>query len=477
MTKKLENLLKALAKSDVSLTGITSDSKKIKKGDLFVAIKGSHFDGHKFVPQAISRGALVIVGEEEPEKLKLGKATYVKVQNSRKALSLLASAWYNYPARKLKVIGVTGTDGKTTTVSLIDWLLVKAGKKVGAISTIGAKIGEKVYDTGFHITNPEPLDLQRFLAKMVREKCQYAILEVTSHGLDQERVFGIDFEMAVLTNISHEHLDYHQTFQKYLAAKAKLFNSAKIAILNKSDRSYSLLKGLLKPSVRVINYSAESLGGEVKRAVQKRFPEIYNQLNAAGAILVAQQLKVPEKTIVQSIKSFPGVSGRMEEVKNKRGFKVIIDFAHTPNALENVLQALEKRLPQGKKLIVVLGCAGERDVAKRPMMGEVSTRLADISIFTAEDPRYEDVKMIIRQMFKGARRLKVKKEQLLLSIPKRGKAIAYAIQKLAKKGDILVICGKGHEKSMAYNGIEYPWSDYQAVKTALKGGVLRIRRR
>lgn len=459
---------------DVTIYGISTDSRRIKKGDLFVAVTGEHFDGHKFIPDAILKGAKAVVGEKNISSLSIDKKiTYIKVPNSRYALSFIASSWYGHPSKKLKIVGVTGTDGKTTTATLIYWILKTSGKKVGLISTVSAKIGEKEYDTGFHVTNPEPLPLQKFLDLMVKKDCEWVVLEVTSHGLAQERVAGMKFEVSALTNITHEHLDYHKTLSKYIEAKSKLFLSSKMSVLNKGDDSFTEVGELISNSSKIVPYGSSSLKGKVKEAVLERFPEKYNQANATAAITVAKIIGVNEKLIVQSIKSFPRIKGRMQEVKNKLGVRIIIDFAHTPNAIEQVLTSLREQKKKGTRLIAVFGCAGERDKEKRPMMGSISARLADISVFTAEDPRSEDASKIIDQMIKGAKRVNDSK---FYKIPERGEAISFAIQKLAKKGDVVVVSGKGHEKSMAYDGVEHPWSDYEAVKAALEGKVKKINR-
>lgn len=479
MGKKLVELLSNLGEYKIQgsekvwIDSIVDDSRKtFRKGSLFVAISGLTFDAHDYIDSVVSKGAIAVVGEKDPKNLKLEGATYIKVPNSRKALGLLASAWYDNPSRNLEVIGVTGTDGKTTTATLIYWILKTTGKKTGLISTVSAKIGNKEYDTGFHVTNPEPLALQKFLALMVKRGCEYAVLEITSHGLDQDRVAGINFEVSVLTNITHEHLDYHKTYTNYIRAKAKLFANSKIAVLNKEDNSFEKIKKLLPKKVKVINYGLTTLQERLKKAIEERFPEEYNRLNASGALTVTSVLGISERNVLQSIKLFPGITGRMEEIKNKRGIRIIVDFAHTPNALKQVLTSLRKLVTDDNRLIAVFGCAGERDVDKRHLMGEISAKTADISIFTAEDPRSEDVGKIIDEMAKGARKSGGK----FIKIPERGEAIYFAIQKLAEKGDTVVICGKGHEKSMAYAKIEYPWSDQEAVKLALAGKVKTIKR-
>jgi len=449
--------------NECQIKNITDDSRKVVKGSLFVAIKGLVVDAHKFIPRVIDAGAAVVVGEEEPKKFWLKKIIYIKVPDSRKALGLLSSAWYDYPSKKLKVIGVTGTDGKTTTATLIYWLLNTTKIKTGLVTTVSAKIGGNKYSTGLHVTNPGPLILQKFLHEMVKANCTHAVLEVTSHGLDQKRTVGIDFDIGVLTNITHEHLDYHKTYKNYLRVKAKLFQRSKLTILNREDKSFEKLKRII--STKIEPYGKNSLKGELKKVVEKKFKESYNQMNATAAILAVKELGIgiKDNDLELGIRTFPGVIGRLEEIKNRRGIKVFVDFAHTPNALENVLTTLKKR--KGKnRLITVFGCAGERDTRKRPMMAKISTRLADLSVFTAEDPRHEDLHKIIKEMERGV--LKSNRNKYIV-IPERSEAIAYAIQKAAKRGDIVVICGKGHEKSMAYGDIEYPWSDQEVVKRAL----------
>ena len=517
MTKKLSILLKGLeifktyGSKNIEVTGIKDDSRKVISGNIFVAIYGQRYNSHKFINDVIEKGASVVVGEIKPQQRWLTKITYIKVTNSRRALGLLASAWYEYPSKRLKILGVTGTDGKTTTASIIYWLLKNSGKKVGLISTINAKIGDREYDTGFHVTNPEPLLLQNFLAKMVEAEFEYAILEVTSHGLDQERVAGIDFDIGVLTNITQEHLDYHKTWLDYFNTKAKLFKKVKFAVLNKDDSVvYEDIKCVVPSSAEVITYgirdeSADYYGEDIlERSYGTEFDIVnrkkahhfkikllgdYNVSNILASCAVARACNIGWEKISLAASSFKSPRGRLEEVKNNKGFKVFVDFAHTPNALENVLSYLAKR--KKRRLITVFGCAGERDVGKRVQMGEISGRLADFTIFTAEDPRGENVSDIIKEMVKGVKMLSTKKadfsnfyelihkskNHIYFEIPERGEAITFAIQKLAKKGDRVIICGKGHEKSMAYNGIEYPWSDQEAVKMALEGEVMRIKRK
>ena len=522
LTRLLEGLLdyKIYGNRDVNIASITEDSRQVKKRNLFVAVRGLTVDGHKFIPQAIENGASVIVGEIDKTKVKIPRrVTYVKVESSRKALGHLASKFYGDPSEKLKVIGVTGTDGKTTTAFLIYHILATAGKKVGLVSTVAAKIGSKEVDTGLHVTNPDPMTLQLFLVDMTKAGCEFAVVEVTSHGLDQERVSGVNFDSAVLTNITHEHLDYHKNFEEYRDTKTKLFQSAKnFIVLNKDDESSDYI--LKATTVRNIFYSLkdrssdfcaqnireeggntifEVISGVNSFSVQTKLPGEYNVSNSLAAIAVGLEYGIEVDSIKKALQLFKAPKGRLEKIENNKGFEIYIDFAHTPNSLEQVLSLLKKRIDLREKkgkLITIFGCAGERDKVKRPIMGEISSTIADISIFTAEDPRSEELEKIIGQMVIGAKRSKakgvkytsevaewtprivenLKKGHVFFRIPERGEAISFALQKLARKGDTIVICGKGHEKSMAYNGVEYAWSDEEAVKLALKGDVKEITR-
>ena len=476
MKKLLKDLLASidhykLYGEDIRVCGVTDDSRKVRKGYLFIAVAGLTSDGHDYIAQAIKNGAVAVVGERIPKKADVSKITFVKIRDSRLALGQIASAWYLHPSKKLKIIGVTGTDGKTTTSTLIYWILKTAGKRVGLISTVSARIGDKDYDTGFHVTNPEPLTLHKFLSEMVDRGCEYVVLEVTSHGLDQGRVSGINFDIGVLTNITHEHIDYHKTFANYVKVKAKLFNNSKISVLN-YEYSHLVAKHI-KAKVKKLIYDDKYLKGEVKRAVSQKFPEVYNRLNSAAAVCAVREIGISDKDIVRSIRTFPGIPGRMEEIKNSRGFPTIVDFAHTPNALSEVLTSLNKSKGKGR-LIAVFGSAGERDIKKRSMMPKVSASIADFSIFTAEDPRSEGINDMLEVMCRAAEKVGAKKNKDFVAIPERGEAIYYAINKVAKRGDTVVICGKGHEKSMSYDGVEYPWSDQEAVKMALGGKLKEI---
>ena len=353
--------------------------------------------------------------------------------------AVLASLVYGFPARKLKIIGVTGTSGKTSTSHLIDHILKENGYKTALLSTISVP--------GLHVTNPEPFILQKLLRQIKNKQVDYVVLEVTSHGLDQYRNWGISFDYGVLTNITHEHLDYHQTLLKYAQAKIKLIKQSRVAVLNPNDQFFKLAKQVAKG--KILTFSDQ--------------PDFFAaNINAATA--VARNLGIKAANIKAALASFPGVVGRMELVLSKP-FQVYIDFAHKPDALEKALKFLRSKT-QGK-VIDVFGCAGLRDRTKRPIMGGIAGRLADITILTAEDPRTENVNQIIETISLGWREAKKPKNRRLLIEPNRQKAINLAI-KLARPGDVVGCFGKSHEKSMCFGTIEYSWNEYQAVKKALK---------
>ncbi len=392
-----------------------------------------------------------------------------KVINLGKHLpeAILANFRYGFPGRKIKVIGVSGTDGKTTTVNMIYQILKDAGKKVSMISTINATIAGISFDTGFHVTTPDRFQVQKFLSQSVKNGDEYMILEITSQGLDQYRAWGIPIDVGVITNITHEHLDYHKNFENYRMAKARLIQAARVAILNHDDPSFSILKKLAGKKAKVVSFGLDDTSDVNPKQfpIMLRLPGQYNLYNALAAAAVADNYGIDDKVILDSLKSFNSLSGRMEKIENNKGINIVIDFAHTPNALENVLQAL--RSETKGNLIAVFGAASKRDETKRPVMGQLAAKLADIVILTDEDPRFENGLDIIEQIQRGAIAAGAKLNQSLFVQPDRQKAINQAIN-LAKKGDTVGIFGKGHERSMSYQGKEIPWSDQEAVEKALK---------
>jgi UDP-N-acetylmuramoyl-L-alanyl-D-glutamate--2,6-diaminopimelate ligase len=393
------------------------------------------------------------------------------------AQAVLANLIFKFPAQKLHVIGVTGTDGKTTTASLIYHILKSSGKKTALISTIGAYLGSKTYDTGFHVTNPASFPLQRFIKKIVDSGHDYLVLEVTSHGLDQNRVWGIPFEIAVLTNITHEHLDYHGTFEDYMKTKFKLFQKARNCVLNADEAVFPYFKSNLDPK-KIMTYSYKLDSSDYNLDSYKFKTNLtgeFNKLNCLAAIATAKILQVPDKDIKQAILSFTAPQGRMEEVQDKP-FRIIIDFAHTPNSFAQILPAVKEKT-EGR-LIHVFGCAGKRDTTKRPLMGTESAKYADIIILTAEDPRDETVDKIsweITQGFEegwkkesGIQNLESRiNNKTYYIISNRKEAIDFAVS-ISKKGDTLLLTGKAHEKSINYGQGEEPWDEFKVVKDAIK---------
>ncbi|HSD98619.1 MAG TPA: UDP-N-acetylmuramoyl-L-alanyl-D-glutamate--2,6-diaminopimelate ligase [Patescibacteria group bacterium] len=372
-------------------------------------------------------------------------------------VAVAACVWYGFPGRKLTIIGVTGTDGKTTTASLIYHILKTNGYPVSLVSTVSAVIHGKSYDTGFHVTNPAPFALQRFLAKAVKMGDKYLVLEVTSHGIDQKRVWGIPFALAVLTNISHEHLDYHKTYEKYVATKTRLLNMAKKAIINQDDVSYALVQKYLT-NKHVLLYSSDMSQDII---IPKHFLGTYNAYNAYAAFLVCKELGLTNRQIENAMQSFIFPKGR-GEIVYKNDFTVMVDFAHTPHSFGVLLPALKKQTKG--RLIHVFGSAGLRDETKRPMMGKVASEYDDVVILTSEDPRSEKPEDIIDAIEKG---MKKKKGLEVMQIVDRKKAIEKAIS-MARKGDFVVATGKAHEQSMNYGKGEESWDEFEVIQNALK---------
>lgn len=383
-------------------------------------------------------------------------------------MAILANIKYGFPSRRLRVIGVTGTDGKTTTVNMIYQILKDSGKKVSMISTINAVIGEKLYNTGFHVTSPNSMMVQNFLSNAVKNGVEVMVLEVTSHALDQYRFWGVKFDIGVITNITHEHLDYHKTWENYFLAKARLIKNVSTAILNKDEKHFERLKKFTDGYVISFGLRKTADFNPLKFPLRPKIPGEFNILNALAASAVTNNMGVKSDIIKKTLSEFENLSGRMEVVKNDKGYKIYIDFAHTPNGLEQVLKTLRSQL-KGGRLISLIGAEGERDEQKRPMLGEVATKLSDLVVITAVDPRGL-LDRINNQIISGAKKVGAVRDKNMFVIDDRQKAIDFTLNKLAKKGDIVGIFGKGHEKSMNLDGKkEIPWSDVKAVKRALNG--------
>ena len=477
---------------EIPITGIAMDNRKVEKGNLFVAMIGSSADGHDYIPAAISSGAVAIVGEKP---LELVGIPYIQVENSRQALTWLAAAYNDNPGRRLTVVGVTGTDGKTTTCNLLYQILLASGIKAGLISTVNAVIGDQVLDTGFHVTTPDAPDVQAYLARMVDAGLSHVVLETTSHGWAQYRVDACEFDIGIITNITHEHLDQHGSFENYRAAKARLFTSLsttllkpqgnpRLAVLNLDDTSYGYLSNITTVTQvsyglsAMANVRAESVtcsekgihfdavGKDFRVAIDSPLVGRFNISNCLAALTAAiHGLGIDPQTVAQGIATMPGVPGRMERIDLGQPFTAMVDFAHTPNALRVAIETI-RGFANGKRIIAIFGSAGLRDREKRRIMAEVAIETADISILTAEDPRTESLEDILEEMAAGARAKGGMEGKTFWRIPDRGDAIRYGV-KIAEAGDIVVACGKGHEQSMCFGTTEYAWDDRTAMRAAL----------
>ena len=489
----IENIedLDIVGDTNVFVNSVTANSRKITQGSAFIAVKGFTVDAHEFIGSAISAGASVIFGERPFADLPIkipSNVTYVQLQNARKSIGIICANFYDRPSQNMTVIGVTGTDGKTTTCHILYTILQAHSIACGMISTLGAYIGDEKMDTGLHVTSPDPEDVQHALFLMSQKGVTHVVLEVTSHGLDQDRFSGVTFTISVLTNITHEHLDYHKTFENYRNAKLKLFLLSKTAVLNADDPSFEYIKNSL-PTQKVVSYGIKNSADwkavsietkkkisfvvhseDVHETILTRLIGEFNVYNCLAGVAVSVELGLPLQITRSAIQSFLPPKGRLEAIKNSKGLKIFVDFAHTPNGLEKLLKTLNAELQVEQKLIAVFGSAGERDKTKRFLMGAVAGKIASLSVVTAEDPRTETVTDISGEIIKGIESVDGK----YIQIDDRGKAIAEAINTFAKSGDIVVICGKGHETSMAFGKKEFAWSDQKAVLYALQNKVLSL---
>ncbi len=436
---------------DVSMHHLAFDSREVQTGGCFVAIRGHKTDGHLFFDQAVLNGARVIIMESMPEtELSVSGITLLRVNNSARAMSIAAQAYYNWPARKLKMIGVTGTNGKTTVTTLLSQLLSANDLQNALIGTIATTINEKRERSS--MTTPDSMKVNRVLAEAVSSKCTHAILEVSSHALEQDRLWGIDFDIAVFTNLSRDHLDYHQTFEKYLASKRILFESLgpdAIAIVNTHDPNSEKITRECKAEIWESDNELSNIDlGKSKLSGR------FNAYNLASVFLVGRAIGIDDEATIDFLHRVEPVPGRFEQITGKDGLRIVIDYAHTPDALENALSTGREVIERGN-LIVVFGCGGDRDKGKRPLMGEVANRLADKIYLTSDNPRSEDPSEIIEEVLQGIRSetsidsaddgVEFKKEGTRIHvISDRKMAIQIAIRD-AESEDLILVAGKGHE--------------------------------
>jgi UDP-N-acetylmuramoyl-L-alanyl-D-glutamate--2,6-diaminopimelate ligase len=481
--KTLKDILYGVGLSAVSgstsimVNQICFDSRKVGKDDVFVAIKGLLADGHQFIDKAIASGAKSIICEELPGKLDSG-ITYVEVDNGNKALAIMASNYYGNPSKNLRLVGVTGTNGKTTVSSLLYQLFKKAGFKVGLISTIKIMVDNKEYATTH--TTPDALTINKHLQLMNDEGVEYCFMEVSSHGIHQKRTEGLVFEGAIFTNLSHDHLDYHKTFAEYRDTKKKLFDqlSKKAFALTNIDDKNGLVM-LQNTSARKYTYALKSYANYRAQILENQFNgqllkiddnEVWSKLigdfnayNMLAIYAAADLLGLEKLEILRLLSELENVDGRFQHYISKERITAIVDYAHTPDALKNVLDTINTLRTGNENVITVVGCGGDRDKSKRPVMGHIATALSNKVIFTSDNPRSESPTVIIEEMEAGVEPQNANKT---LSIVNRKQAIKTACQ-LAAANDIILVAGKGHETYQETNGVREDFDDFKMVKELL----------
>ena len=457
--KRLSELLSATAvvqfvtAADPQIGALEYDSRKVKAGDCFFAVRGTQSDGHNYIASAIESGAVAVVCQTLPQQLNEG-VSYIVVEDSNKAMADMAAAFYDYPSEELELVGVTGTNGKTTVATLLCDLFQLLGHKAGLISTVVYRVGER--EIASTHTTPDAIRLNAMLREMVDEGCDYCFMEVSSHSVVQERIRGLQFAGGIFTNLTHDHLDYHGTFAEYIKAKRLFFDSLpkqSFALTNIDDRNGEVM--VQNAVAKVSRYSLRSMADFRCKVLEMLFDgmlldvcdrEVWVQLlgrfNAYNLLAVygtATLLGKSSDEVLQAMSALKKVNGRFEPMRSESGITAIVDYAHTPDALENVIATINDIRREGQKLIVVCGCGGDRDATKRPEMGRIASREADIAIFTSDNPRTENPEAILDQMeagkWEGSRTLR---------ISDRAQAIHTAVM-LAAAGDIILVAGKGHE--------------------------------
>lgn len=459
---------------NIDIFGLDSDSRKIEKGHLFVAVKGTANDGHEYINKAIEQGATAVVCEDMPSQME-DSVTYIQVKNSADALGKLAAQWYGNPSDRLTLVGVTGTNGKTTIATLLYDLFRKLGYKTGLLSTVCNYVDDKAVPATH--TTPDPISLNMLLAEMVKAGCTHAFMEVSSHSVDQKRISGLNFDGGIFTNLTRDHLDYHKTVDAYLKAKKGFFDQltkSAFALTNLDDKSGMVM--LQNTAARKLTYSLRSLADFKGRILEKLFEgtllevngtevmvhfvgkfNAYNLLAVYGAAVALGE--DPNEVLLQ-ISTLHPVSGRFETIRSDKGFTAIVDYAHTPDALTNVLNAIHEVLSDKGRVITVVGAGGNRDKGKRPLMAKESVKYSEQVILTSDNPRFEEPDAIIEDMTAGLDNNEMKK---VLCITDRKQAIKTAIM-MANAGDVILIAGKGHEDYQDVKGVKHHFDDREVVR-------------
>lgn len=482
--RKLENILanvstkSIIGSVEIAIDAITFDSRIVKKATLFVAIKGTEVDGHNYIQKAIDLGASSIVCEILPVHLDQN-VTYIHVDNSNEALAFLASNFYDNPSTKLKLVGVTGTNGKTTVATLLYNLFSQAGYQVGLLSTVKVMIGQDTFPATH--TTPDSISINKYLAQMIEAGCSYCFMEVSSHGIAQKRTAALDFNGGIFTNLSHDHLDYHKTFAEYRDVKKSFFDQldkTAFAITNADDKNGEFM--LQNCKAKKLSYGLKNVadihGHILESQISGMLMRIQNfeiwvhligAFNASNLLAVygaAVNLGLSDEEVLLQLSTLKSVSGRFQYFVSDEKITAIVDYAHTPDALENVLKTIEEIRTRNEQLITVVGCGGNRDKTKRPEMGQIASEMSNQVIFTSDNPRNEDPMVILSEIEAGVEPHNVRK---VLTIEDRTQAIKTAC-KLAKSGDIILIAGKGHEDYQEIKGVKYHFNDYELVQEFLK---------
>ena len=477
---KLNEVLSKVKSADiigdgnVDITGVNIDSRRIQPGHLFVAVRGTQVDGHSFIPKAIEQGAVAVLCEDVPAVQTEG-VTFVKVPSTEAAVGPVATMFYGDPSTKLQLVGVTGTNGKTTIATLLYNMFRKFGHKCGLLSTVCNYIEDEAIPADH--TTPDPIELNRLLAKMVEAGCEYAFMECSSHAIAQKRIGGLKFAGGLFTNLTRDHLDYHKTFENYRDAKKAFFDSlpkTAFAITNADDKNGMVMVQNTKATVKT--YSTRSMADFKAKIIECHFEGMYLDINGhevgvqfIGKFNVSNLLAVygaavmlgkqPEDILV-ILSTLKSVSGRLEPIRSKDGVTAIVDYAHTPDALENVLNAIHEVLDGKGKVITVCGAGGNRDKGKRPLMAQEAVKQSDRVIITSDNPRFEEPQDIINDMLAGLNAQQMKK---VVSIADRREAIRTAVM-MAEKGDVILIAGKGHEDYQEIKGVKHHFDDREEVR-------------
>ena len=460
--------------ADVDIMGVDIDSRRVKPGHLFVAVRGTQVDGHSFIPKAIEQGAVAVLCEDMPEERREG-ITYVKVSSTEAAVGPVATMFYGDPSTKLKLVGVTGTNGKTTIATLLYNMFRKFGHRCGLLSTVCNYIEDEAIPADH--TTPDPIELNRLLACMVEAGCEYAFMECSSHAIAQQRIGGLKFAGGLFTNLTRDHLDYHKTFENYRDAKKAFFDSlpkTAFAITNADDKNGMVMVQNTKATVKT--YSTRSLADFKAKIIECHFEGMYldidgrevgvqfiGKFNVSNLLAVygaAVMLGKAPEDILLIMSTLKSVSGRLEPIRSKDGITAIVDYAHTPDALENVLNAIHEVLDGKGKVITVCGAGGNRDKGKRPLMAQEAVKQSDRVIITSDNPRFEEPQDIINDMLAGLNAQQMKK---VISIADRREAIRTAAM-MAEKGDVILIAGKGHEDYQEIKGVKHHFDDREEVR-------------